>query len=158
MAFDLAFEFGDLPIFSGFEIEVGQLRDGGFQPGQLIVVGARPSIGKSAFALNIATHLVDQRGTAVAFFGLEMSAEDMAGRVLSERSSIDSYHLDGRLSESDFESLAKTISGLSGKGFYINDNGVLTLLVLQSRFVWCSGAVVAASCDGLVSASPQRPI
>jgi replicative DNA helicase len=65
---------------------------GGFRPGELVVIGARPSLGKTALALNIAEKIAES-GTPVLFFSLEMPGRDIASRVLSMRSGVPMYRM-----------------------------------------------------------------
>ena len=66
---------------------------GGFQPGQLIILAARPSMGKTALALNICDHAAIERKTAVLFVSLEMGGLEIAERLLCARSRVDGHKL-----------------------------------------------------------------
>ncbi|HTS89599.1 MAG TPA: replicative DNA helicase [Gemmatimonadales bacterium] len=112
----------------------------GFQPSELVVIAARPSMGKTAFVLNIAAHAAadalqsdGQRG-GVAFFSLEMSKESLVQRLLSAEASVDSHRLRrGDLKDSDFAALARAAGFLSSCPIWIDDTPALTLLEMRSK-------------------------
>jgi len=96
----------------------------GFCPGQLIVVAARPGMGKSSFMLNIATNAAIKANKAVVYFSLEMSKEELAGRILASEALVDSQKIrSGKLEDSDWESLTNA-SGLVADAQIILDDSV----------------------------------
>lgn len=100
----------------------------GFQPNQLIIIAARPAMGKTAFALNLATNAAKASGKKVAIFNLEMSAEQLAMRMLSSEGQIDGIKLlKGRLENNDWKRVNEAISRLAETNIYINDNLSITL-------------------------------
>jgi len=105
----------------------------GFQPGNLVILAARPSVGKSALALGIGTN-VALAGGACAFFALEMSRSEIAQRLMCGESKVDSHRLrTGRLTKDDWPRLAAACSKLEKIPLYIDDTPALTLLELRSR-------------------------
>jgi replicative DNA helicase len=112
----------------------------GFQPSELIIVAARPSMGKTAFCLNLAAHAAADahqsgglRG-GVAFFSLEMSKEALVQRLLSSEALVDSHRLrQGNLSDTDFAALARAAGFLSSCPMWIDDTPALTLLEMRSK-------------------------
>src|SRR5690606_38183386 len=89
----------------------------GFQRNDLIIVGARPSMGKTAFALNIAQNVATKTGENVAIFSLEMGAEQLVMRMLCAEGNIDSQRLrTGTLTEEDWGKLIMAMGSLSNAG------------------------------------------
>ncbi len=106
----------------------------GLQPGDLIILAARPSMGKTALALNMAEHMAATTKQPCAVFSLEMSRQQLAQRLLSSRSGVDSQKMRrNTLSKEDFEKLALTVGQLSEAPFYIDDTPGLTLLGLRAK-------------------------
>jgi len=106
----------------------------GFQPADLVIVAARPSMGKTAFVLNIAQHaaIVDQ--VPVAFFSLEMSKESLVQRMLTAEARIDAQRLrKGMLRDDDFPRLARAAGILSSAPVWIDDTPAITLLEMRSK-------------------------
>src|SRR3954462_4896024 len=121
---------------------------GGLHPSDLIIVAGRPGMGKSSLATNIGfasskRFQQDQEdgiepaksaGAAVALFSLEMSADQLATRVLAEQSGISSENLRmGRISQSEFRSLARAAAELQSLPLYIDDTPGLTIAALRAR-------------------------
>ena len=106
----------------------------GLQPGELIIVAARPSMGKTAFALNIAEHVAAVSGQASAVFSMEMSRQQLAQRLLCSRSGVDAHKLRRNLlSQDDFGRLSMAVGSLSEAPLYIDDTPGLTLLELRAK-------------------------
>lgn len=108
----------------------------GFQRGDLIVIAARPSMGKTALALNIAAYaaLETQPKTGVAMFSLEMSKEQLALRLLCSEARVDSAKArNGFLGERDFPKLAQAAGRLAEAPIYIDDNSDTTALTLKAK-------------------------
>jgi replicative DNA helicase len=105
----------------------------GFQGGELVIVAARPSMGKTAFVLNIATHAaVEQHG--VAIFSLEMSKEALVQRMLTAEARVDSQLVRrGMLRDFDFTKLARAAGVLQQCPVWIDDTPALTLLEMRSK-------------------------
>lgn len=84
-------------------------RTAGMQPSDLILVAARPSMGKTAFVLNIAEHMAFKENYTVAIFSLEMSKEQLVNRLFSLESRVDSQHLrTGNLTDAEWEKLIES--------------------------------------------------
>ena len=106
----------------------------GLQKSDLILVAARPSMGKTAFTLNIAAHVVLRAKEPVAFFSLEMSKEQLVQRMLCAEGRIDSQRLRvGDLDEEDWGHLIETASRLSAAPLYIDDTPGITAMDLRSK-------------------------
>lgn len=94
----------------------------GFQRNDLIIVGARPSVGKTAFALNIAQNVATRAGENVAIFSLEMGAEQLVMRMLCAEGNIDAQRLrTGTLTDEDWAKLTMAMGSLSNAGIFIDD-------------------------------------
>jgi len=105
----------------------------GLRGGDLIVLAARPSIGKSSLALNIAVNAA-RAGTTVAFFSLEMPSSQLTQRILSSESMVDNYKMrTGQLSPTDWKTIIDNCSVLSKYEFYIDDTPGLTLTELRAK-------------------------
>ncbi|MFT8363853.1 MAG: replicative DNA helicase [Sporolactobacillus sp.] len=95
----------------------------GFQKSDLIIVAARPSVGKTAFALNIAQNVATKNNANVAIFSLEMGAQQLAMRMLCAEGNIDAQKLrTGRLEDEDWQKLTMAMGSLSHAGIYIDDS------------------------------------
>jgi replicative DNA helicase len=105
----------------------------GLQPSNLIVVGARPSMGKTAFALGLASHAA-RIGVPVLFFSLEMSHLELAQRVLCTESRVDAGRLrNGKLVESDWSKIAGAIGRIGTSPLYIDDNPNVTVMDIRAK-------------------------
>ncbi|MBC8432366.1 replicative DNA helicase [Desulfobacula sp.] len=94
----------------------------GFQTSDLIIIAARPSMGKTAFALNIARNAAVEENIPVAFFSLEMSEKQLGLRMLCSEAAVDSYRVKhGFLGQKDFNRLSRAAGILSGAPIYIDD-------------------------------------
>ncbi|MDE7131027.1 MAG: replicative DNA helicase [Lachnospiraceae bacterium] len=97
-------------------------RTAGMQPSDLILVAARPSMGKTAFVLNVAQYVAFKQDKTVAIFSLEMSKEQLVNRLFSMESKVDSQHLrTGNLSDAEWEKLIES-AGVIGKSHLIIDD------------------------------------
>ncbi len=106
----------------------------GFQPSDLILVAARPSMGKTAFALNIAEHAVLKSDVTTAFFSLEMSSEQLANRLLSMHSKVESQSMrTGNISEDDWTELVKSANLLGNSKLLIDETPSITIAQLRSK-------------------------
>jgi replicative DNA helicase len=105
----------------------------GFQTSELVVVAARPSMGKTAFCLNIAANAAAE-GQGVAIFSLEMSKEALVQRMLTATARVDSHRVrQGTLRDSDFTQLARAAGILQTYQLWIDDTPSLTLLEMRSK-------------------------
>ena len=105
----------------------------GFQASDLIIVAARPSMGKTALALNFAQHAAEH-GVSVGIFSLEQSKEQLVDRLLSAQSGIDAWKLrTGNLSEDDFPRLGEAMGTLAEVPLFIDDTPNLTVLDVRTK-------------------------
>ncbi|RMF22551.1 MAG: replicative DNA helicase [Deltaproteobacteria bacterium] len=106
----------------------------GFQPSDLIIVAGRPSMGKTAFCLNIAENVALESGIGVAVFSLEMSSEQLVLRMLCSQAELDLAKVRiGQLRQRDFKNLALTAGRLGGAPIYIDDTPALSVMELRAR-------------------------
>jgi len=106
----------------------------GLQPSDLILIAARPSMGKTAFVLNIAQHVGIKEKKAVAFFSLEMSKEQLVQRMLCAESTIDSQRLRiGELEDKDWSKLVDGADRLSTAPIFIDDTSGITVMEMRSK-------------------------
>jgi len=102
--------------------------------GDLVIVGARPGMGKTSFALNIATNVAKSSKKSVAIFSLEMSGEQLVTRIISSEALVDSHSLrTGQLKPEDWDNIAGVISSLSGSDIYIDDTSQITTTEMKSK-------------------------
>ena len=117
---------------SGFK-ELDRLT-AGFQPSDLIIVAGRPSMGKTAFCLNIAQYAAIQKKIPIAIFSLEMSKEQLGIRMLCSEAHVEGTKLrSGFLSESDWPRLTIAAGNLSDASIFIDDTAALTILELRAK-------------------------
>lgn len=106
----------------------------GLQKSDLIILAARPSMGKTAFALNLAQNVAVRYEKPVAIFNLEMSAPQMVQRMLAAEGSIDAgVFRTGQLSEEDWEKLTMTISALADAPIFIDDTPGVTVFDIRAK-------------------------
>ena len=106
----------------------------GFQPSDLILIAARPSMGKTSFALNIAANAAIRHDIPVAIFSLEMSKEQLVQRLLCSESNVDSHRLrTGQLQDDDWPRLAQAMGPLSEAPIYIDDTPGISSLELRAK-------------------------
>ena len=124
---------GDIPgIPTGFT-ELDRALTG-LNPSDLILIAARPGMGKTAFALNIALHGAKVSGKAVAVFQLEMSKEQLASRFLSSEALIESQKLrTGELEEEDWMKIARATKVLAKTQLYVDDNPAITVAEIKAK-------------------------
>lgn len=119
-------------IPSGFK-DLDELTSG-FQPGDLIIIGGRPGMGKTAFSLNIAQHVGVEMGEPVAFFSLEMSKEQIAMRLLSSLALVNASALrKGFIGKRDWERLTEAAVKLSEAPIYIDDSSQMSVLEIRAK-------------------------
>ncbi|WP_054972416.1 replicative DNA helicase [Paenibacillus sp. A3] len=106
----------------------------GLHRGDYIVVGARPSVGKTAFALNIASSAGESTGESIAVFSLEMGIESLAKRMISAKGNVDASRMrTGRLESSDWENVTMAIGKLSEANIFIDDSPSLNVNEIRAR-------------------------
>ncbi len=100
----------------------------------LVLIGARPGMGKTSFAMNIAVSAALKTKKAVCVFSLEMSAEQLANRMLSSEAQVDSYKMrSGRLDGEDWKAIAYASNKLSEADIYIDDTPGVTVTAMRSK-------------------------
>jgi replicative DNA helicase len=106
----------------------------GMQPGDLVIVAARPSMGKTALALNIAEHVAVDNGLPVAIFSMEMSATQLAQRMLGSIARVDQHKMrTGRLNDKEWGELSEAMGKLHDTPLFIDEGGALTALEVRAR-------------------------
>ena len=106
----------------------------GLQPGALIVVGARPAMGKTAFALGLAAHAAVREQRPVLFFSLEMGHLELTQRLIAAEARIDATKLrTGRLTDADWTKITKAMGRLGEGQLWIDDNPALTVTEVRSK-------------------------
>lgn len=109
-------------------------RTAGMQPSDLILIAARPSMGKTAFVLNIAEYVAFKLGKTVAVFSLEMSKEQLVNRLFSMESKVDSQHIrTGQLSDQEWEKLIASAGIIGRSNLIIDDTPGITVPELRSK-------------------------
>jgi replicative DNA helicase len=119
---------------------------GGMQPSDLIILAGRPGMGKTSLATNMAFHTCRAyvqdmesgaevpRGAPVLFFSLEMAAQQLSARILSEQTEIEMWKIrNGRFSENEWEKFVLTMQDLSTLPFYIDDTGGISIAQIAAR-------------------------
>ncbi|MBQ9080950.1 MAG: replicative DNA helicase [Clostridia bacterium] len=106
----------------------------GMGKGDLILVGARPGMGKTSFVLNIATNVAEKTKKAVAVFSLEMPAEQLVTRMLASEAMVDSYTLrTGKLTPDDWTKIAEASGRLAGIDLLIDDSTGMTATAMKAK-------------------------
>ncbi|MGB0452682.1 MAG: replicative DNA helicase [Bacteriovoracaceae bacterium] len=106
----------------------------GLQPGQLIVLAARPAMGKTALALNFGVNAVETTGLPIAIFSLEMMAEELSMRILTSTAKVPAAKVRMKdFNDTDLRNIGTAVQKLSNFPIYINDNGGTTVLDILSQ-------------------------
>ena len=106
----------------------------GFQPGDLVIVAARPSMGKTSLVLNIAQYVATQPSLTVGFFSLEMSKESLFLRLLTSEAQIDSHRLmSGAIGQKDYSRISHALETLSAMKLYIDDTANVGVLEMRAK-------------------------
>lgn len=106
----------------------------GLHPSDLVIVAARPAMGKSAFALNIATNAAVRANTGVAIFSLEMSKEQMTNRILCSEAMVDSNKVrTGKIEDDDWTKLAEASGALSTSQIFIDDTPGISVMEIRAK-------------------------
>ena len=123
-------------ILTGLSTGFGDLDDltSGLQAGELIILAARPSMGKTTLALNIVQHIGVEEEKAVAFFSLEMSKQQIAQNMLCSQARVNAHHLRrGMLQAEQWQLLSTAVGRLSEAPIFIDDSPSLTVLELKAK-------------------------
>jgi len=106
----------------------------GLQDSDLVVIAARPSMGKTAFALNIAHHAAVHHKTSIGFFSLEQSKDQLVDRLVASEANVDSWKLrTGNLANEDFERLSFAMGTLADASLYIDDQPNMTVMEVRTK-------------------------
>ncbi|AEB74707.1 replicative DNA helicase [Clostridium botulinum BKT015925] len=106
----------------------------GFQPGDMILIAARPSMGKTTFAINIAEYAAIREGKSVVVFSLEMSKEQLAYKILCSESNVDMLKLrTGELEDNDWERIAKASGPIAASKIFIDDTAGVSVMEMRSK-------------------------
>lgn len=124
-------DFGFLTSFKDFDSIVQ-----GFQKSDLIIIAGRPSMGKTAFSLNIGKNIVEKYDIPLVIFTLEMSRQQILYRFISSESKVNSNRLkSGKMSLQEVNTLAKTMEKISKMPIYIDDTPILSLLDIRTKLL-----------------------
>jgi replicative DNA helicase len=119
-------------LATGF-VDIDEMTSG-LQNGELVIVAARPAMGKTSFCLNIAQHVAMRVGQTVGLFSLEMSKEQLALRLLCADARIDAHRLrTGKLNEKDWARLAKAYNDLAQSRIFIDDSATISPLEMRAK-------------------------
>lgn len=106
----------------------------GFQSGDMVLIAARPSMGKTTFALNLAQHAALRAGKSIAVFSLEMSKEQLAYKLLCAEANVDMLKLrTGNLDDRDWENIAKASGPLAAAKIFIDDTAGVSVMEMRSK-------------------------
>lgn len=106
----------------------------GLQPSSLVIVGARPAMGKTSFALGMVAHAAVEAQRPVLMFSLEMSSEELSQRILCSEAKVDASRArTGRLDSEDWTKISKAIGRLGEAGIWIDDNPSLTIMEIRAK-------------------------
>ncbi|MCY6372248.1 replicative DNA helicase [Clostridium ganghwense] len=106
----------------------------GLQAGDMVLIAARPSMGKTTFAINIGQYAALREGKSVVVFSLEMSKEQLAYRMLCAEANIDMLRLrTGELDENDWERIAKAAGPIANSKIYIDDTAGVSVMEMRSK-------------------------
>ncbi len=130
--FEMIENRGQRGIETGF-IELDDMMNG-LQNGEMIIVAARPSMGKTAFAMNVVEHIAADGRLPAAVFSLEMSKQQLAQRMLCSRGGIDAHKLrKGMLQAHEYQKLASVVGELAKAPIWVDDTPGLTILDLRAK-------------------------
>jgi replicative DNA helicase len=126
----------DQSVLSGVPSGFNDLdaKTGGFQKSDLIIIAARPGVGKTSLTLNIAQHAAIQYKIPVAIFSLEMSEQQLVTRLLCSEASVDSYRLrTGLLKDAEWPRIAQAMGALSEAQIYIDDSPSVSVMEMRTK-------------------------
>ena len=106
----------------------------GFQKGDLIIVGARPAMGKTTFAQNLAYNIASINGNGVLFFSMEMAANEIVDRIISDVSGVDNWKMrTGNLTDDEFSRIGDAMGEMDEIPIYIDDTSSMTIMELRNK-------------------------
>ena len=106
----------------------------GFQKGDLIIIGARPAMGKTTFAQNLAYNIASINKKGVLFFSMEMAANEIVDRMISDVSGVDNWKMrTGNLSEEEFAKIGDALGEMDEIPIYIDDTSSMTIVELRNK-------------------------
>ena len=118
----------------GSGIKALDAKTSGFQKGDMVLIAARPSMGKTTFSLNIAENAALKEGKSVVIFSLEMSKEQLAYKLLCSQANVDMLKLrTGNLDDDDWERIARATGPLSKAKIYIDDTAGITVMEMRYK-------------------------
>lgn len=106
----------------------------GFQKGDLIIIGARPAMGKTTFAQNLAYNIANINRRGVLFFSMEMAANEIVDRIISDIADVDNWRMrTGNLSDEEFSRLGDALGEIDELPIYIDDTSAMTIAELRNK-------------------------
>ena len=106
----------------------------GFQKGDLIIIGARPAMGKTTFAQNLTYNIASINKKGVLFFSMEMAANEIVDRMISDVSGVDNWKMrTGNLSEEEFQKIGEALGEMDELPIYIDDTSSMTIMDLRNK-------------------------
>ena len=106
----------------------------GFQKGDLVIVGARPSMGKTTFAQNLAYNIASINKKGVLFFSMEMSSDEIVDRIISDVSGVDNWKMrTGNLTDEEFQKIGDALAEMDELPIYIDDTSSMTIAELRNK-------------------------
>ena len=106
----------------------------GFQKGDLIIVGARPAMGKTTFAQNLAYNIASINNKGVLFFSMEMAANEIVDRIISDVSGVNNWNIrTGNLTDEEFSKIGDALSEMDELPIYIDDTSSMTIMELRNK-------------------------
>lgn len=106
----------------------------GFQKGDLVIIGARPAMGKTTFAQNLTYNIATINKKGVLFFSMEMAANEIVDRMISDVSGVDNWKMrTGNLSDEEFQRIGDAMDEMDGLPIYIDDTSSMTIMELRNK-------------------------
>ena len=106
----------------------------GFQKGDLIIIGARPGMGKTTLGQNFAYNIANINKKGVLFFSMEMAKNEIIDRIISDVGSVDNWHLrTGNISDEDFARVDEAVNEIDGTPIYIDDDSAMTVFDIRNK-------------------------
>lgn len=110
------------------------IKTSGLQPSDFILIAARPSMGKTAFVLNIAQHICIKNQVPTVIFSLEMSKDQLINRIICSEGNVDAQRLKtGDIKDEDWSKISEAVGAISNSPIYIDDNSAITLAEIRAK-------------------------